>query len=106
MLRKTFIQDLVLMMELRPCHPIWQHSVLSDPVYLSFKRQASIVSSECSSTLTLICWECAADWTRSWQHTPALNFNLRFRLKYVFVARPLFCSFFPSSSLFSSPLSF
>jgi hypothetical protein len=38
MLRKTFIQDSVLMMELHPCHPIWQHSIFSDPTYLSFKR--------------------------------------------------------------------
>ncbi|SAM08538.1 hypothetical protein [Absidia glauca] len=38
MLRKTFIQDSVPMMELHPCHPIWQHSVYSDPAYLSFKR--------------------------------------------------------------------
>ncbi|SAM02817.1 hypothetical protein [Absidia glauca] len=38
MLRKTFIQDSVLMMELHPCHPIWQHTIFSDPAYLSFKR--------------------------------------------------------------------
>ncbi|SAM08113.1 hypothetical protein [Absidia glauca] len=33
MLRKTFIliQDSVLMMELHPCYPIWQHSIFSDP---------------------------------------------------------------------------
>ncbi|SAM06983.1 hypothetical protein [Absidia glauca] len=34
----TFIQDSVLMMELRPCYPIWQHPIFSDPVYLSFER--------------------------------------------------------------------
>ncbi|SAM09322.1 hypothetical protein [Absidia glauca] len=28
MLRKTFIQDSVLMMELHPCYPIWQHSIV------------------------------------------------------------------------------
>ncbi|SAL96645.1 hypothetical protein [Absidia glauca] len=38
MLRKTFIQDSVLMTELHPCYPIWQHSICSDPVYLPFKR--------------------------------------------------------------------
>ncbi|SAL99932.1 hypothetical protein [Absidia glauca] len=38
MLRKTFIQDLVLMMDLHPCHPIWQHSIFSDPAYFSLKR--------------------------------------------------------------------
>jgi hypothetical protein len=38
MLRMTFIQDSVLMMELLPCHPIWQYSVFSDPAYLSFER--------------------------------------------------------------------
>jgi hypothetical protein len=38
MLRKTFIQHPVLMMELRPCRPIWQHSSFSDPAYLSFER--------------------------------------------------------------------
>ncbi|SAM00830.1 hypothetical protein [Absidia glauca] len=27
MFRKTFIQDSVLMMELHPCYPIWQHSI-------------------------------------------------------------------------------
>ncbi|SAL95371.1 hypothetical protein, partial, partial [Absidia glauca] len=36
--RKTFIQDSVLMMELHPCYPIWQHSIFSDLAYLSFKR--------------------------------------------------------------------
>ncbi|SAM03940.1 hypothetical protein [Absidia glauca] len=35
---KTFIQDSVLMMELHPCYSIWQHSIFSDPAYLSFKR--------------------------------------------------------------------
>ncbi|SAM05361.1 hypothetical protein [Absidia glauca] len=34
MFRKTFIQDSVLMMELHPCHPIWQHSIFSDSAYL------------------------------------------------------------------------
>ncbi|SAM03340.1 hypothetical protein [Absidia glauca] len=38
MFRKTFIQDSVLMMELHPCYPIWQHLTFSDPAYLSFKR--------------------------------------------------------------------
>ncbi|SAL99995.1 hypothetical protein [Absidia glauca] len=37
-LRKTSIQVLVLLMELHPCHPIWQHLLFSDPAYLSFKR--------------------------------------------------------------------
>ncbi|SAM04818.1 hypothetical protein [Absidia glauca] len=36
--RKTFIQDSVLMMELHPCYPIWQHSIFSDSAYLSFER--------------------------------------------------------------------
>ncbi|SAM02328.1 hypothetical protein [Absidia glauca] len=38
MLRKTFIQDSVLMMEFHPCYPNWQLSIFSDPAYLSFKR--------------------------------------------------------------------
>ncbi|SAM01446.1 hypothetical protein [Absidia glauca] len=38
MFRKTFIQDSMLMMELHPSYPIWQHSIFSDPAYLSFKR--------------------------------------------------------------------
>ncbi|SAM02452.1 hypothetical protein [Absidia glauca] len=38
MFRKTFIQGSVLMMELRPCYPIWQHSIFSDPAYSSFER--------------------------------------------------------------------
>ncbi|SAM02013.1 hypothetical protein [Absidia glauca] len=38
MLRKTFIQEPALMMDLHPCYPIWQHSIFSDPAYLSFKR--------------------------------------------------------------------
>ncbi|SAM06374.1 hypothetical protein [Absidia glauca] len=37
-LGKTFIQSSVLMMELRPCHLIWQYSIFSDSAYLSFKR--------------------------------------------------------------------
>ncbi|SAM09383.1 hypothetical protein [Absidia glauca] len=44
MFRKTFIQDLVLMMELHPCYTIWQHSIFSDPAYLSFKRQVHIIA--------------------------------------------------------------
>ncbi|SAM04722.1 hypothetical protein [Absidia glauca] len=38
MFGKTFIQDSVLMMELHPCYPIRQHSIFSDPAYLSFRR--------------------------------------------------------------------
>jgi hypothetical protein len=37
MIKKTIIQDSGLTMEHRPCHPIWQHSIFSDPAYLSFK---------------------------------------------------------------------
>ncbi|SAL98037.1 hypothetical protein [Absidia glauca] len=44
MFRKTFIQDSVLMMELHPYYPIWQHSIFSDPAYLSFKRQVQIIA--------------------------------------------------------------
>ncbi|SAM03382.1 hypothetical protein [Absidia glauca] len=55
MLRKTSIQDSVLMMELHPCHPIWQHSIFSDPAYLPFKRQANTIALESNSMLTLIC---------------------------------------------------
>jgi hypothetical protein len=38
MLRKTFTQDSVPMMELHACHPISQHSIFSDSAYLLFKR--------------------------------------------------------------------
>ncbi|SAL99148.1 hypothetical protein [Absidia glauca] len=38
MLRKTFIQDSVLKMELHRCYLIWQHSFFFDPAYLSFER--------------------------------------------------------------------
>ncbi|SAL99043.1 hypothetical protein [Absidia glauca] len=55
MLRKTFIQDSVLVMALSPCHPIWQHSIFSDPASMSFKKQVNIIALECSSMLTLIC---------------------------------------------------
>ncbi|SAM04692.1 hypothetical protein [Absidia glauca] len=44
MFRKSFIHDSVLMMELYPCYPIWQHSIFSDPAYLSFKRQVHIIA--------------------------------------------------------------
>ncbi|SAM05411.1 hypothetical protein [Absidia glauca] len=44
MFRKTFIQGSVLMMELHPCYPIWQHSTFSDPAYLSFKREVHIIA--------------------------------------------------------------
>ncbi|SAM08004.1 hypothetical protein [Absidia glauca] len=37
-LRKTFIQDSVLMMDFHPCYPIWQHTIFSGPAYLSFRR--------------------------------------------------------------------
>jgi hypothetical protein len=62
-LRRTFIQGSVLMMELRLCHPIWQHSVFSDPTYLSFKRKFNIIVWEWSSLLTLICLGSAANWS-------------------------------------------
>jgi hypothetical protein len=55
MLRKTFIQDSVLMVALHPCHPIWQHSTFSDPAYLPFKRKVNIIALECNSMLVLIC---------------------------------------------------
>ncbi|SAM00205.1 hypothetical protein [Absidia glauca] len=44
MFRKTFLQDSVLMMELHPCYPIWQHSTFSDPAYWSFKGQVHIIA--------------------------------------------------------------
>ncbi|SAL99721.1 hypothetical protein [Absidia glauca] len=44
MFRKTFIQDSVLMMDFHPCYPIGQHSIFSDPAYLSFKRQVHIIA--------------------------------------------------------------
>ncbi|SAM07840.1 hypothetical protein [Absidia glauca] len=37
MFNKTFIQDSVLMVELHPRYPIWQHSIFSDPAWLSSK---------------------------------------------------------------------
>ncbi|SAM07652.1 hypothetical protein [Absidia glauca] len=46
--RKTFIQDSVPMMELHPCYPIWQHSIFSDPAYMSFKRN-TILSTHSSN---------------------------------------------------------
>ncbi|SAM03868.1 hypothetical protein [Absidia glauca] len=55
MLRKPFIQGSVLMMELHLCHPIWQHSIFSDPAYFSFKRQVDIIALKGSSMLILIC---------------------------------------------------
>jgi hypothetical protein len=55
MLRKTFIQDSVLMLELHACLPIWQQSIFSDPAYLPFKSQVKIIALGCSSMLTLIC---------------------------------------------------
>jgi hypothetical protein len=45
-LRKTFPQDSVRMMELRPCHLTCQHSTFPDPAYLPFKREVSIVEFE------------------------------------------------------------
>ncbi|SAM09712.1 hypothetical protein [Absidia glauca] len=38
MFRKTILHDSVLMMDFHPCYPIWQHSISSDPAYLSSKR--------------------------------------------------------------------
>ncbi|SAM07080.1 hypothetical protein [Absidia glauca] len=55
MLSKTFIRDSVLMMELYPCHPTWQHSIFSDPAYLSVKRNVKIIALKCIGMLTLIC---------------------------------------------------
>ncbi|SAL95216.1 hypothetical protein [Absidia glauca] len=37
MIGETYTR-LGVMMELRPCHPIWQHSFFSDSAYFSFKR--------------------------------------------------------------------
>jgi hypothetical protein len=38
MFRKIFIQDSVVMMELHPCYPIWQHSIFSDPAFVVFQK--------------------------------------------------------------------
>ncbi|SAM01826.1 hypothetical protein [Absidia glauca] len=55
MFRKTFIQGSVLMMELHPCYPIWQHSLFSDPAYLSFQRDMlQIEAHEHDPALTLL----------------------------------------------------
>ncbi|SAM01810.1 hypothetical protein [Absidia glauca] len=52
---KAFIQDSVLMMELHPSYPIWQHSIFSDPAYLSFKRDMlQIEAQERDPALTLL----------------------------------------------------
>jgi hypothetical protein len=54
-LRKTFIQDSVLMMELYPLPSHGQPSIFSDPAFLSLKSQVNIIALECGSMLTLIC---------------------------------------------------
>jgi hypothetical protein len=41
MLRKTFTQDSVLMLELYPHPPIWKHLIFSDPTDLSFKGKSA-----------------------------------------------------------------
>ncbi|SAM07449.1 hypothetical protein [Absidia glauca] len=46
MFRKAFIQDSVLMMELHPCYLVWQHSIFSDPAYLSFKRDMQQIEAQ------------------------------------------------------------
>ncbi|KAI8364196.1 hypothetical protein BD560DRAFT_173227 [Blakeslea trispora] len=38
-LRTTFLQDSVFMQNVVPDHPIWQHELFLDPLYLEFKRQ-------------------------------------------------------------------
>ncbi|SAM04570.1 hypothetical protein [Absidia glauca] len=89
--RKTFIQDSVLMMELHPCYPVWQHSIFSDPAYLSFKRDMlQIEAQEHDPAHTLL--------------QPCVPMHSRFQTpigyKILLLLVLLFCSFFPSSLLF------
>ncbi|SAM05721.1 hypothetical protein [Absidia glauca] len=59
MLRMTCIQGSVLMMELHPCHPIRQHSIFSDPAYLSFKRDLLQIESQEHDPAHTLLQQCA-----------------------------------------------
>ncbi|SAM01716.1 hypothetical protein [Absidia glauca] len=91
MFRKTFIQTSVLVMELHPCYPIWQHPIFSDPAYLSFKRDMlQIEVQEHDPAHTLL------------QQCVPMHFRFRTPIGYKISFLPvlLSCSFFPSSLLF------
>ncbi|SAL96651.1 hypothetical protein [Absidia glauca] len=92
MLRKTFIRNSVLIMELRPCHPIWQHSIFSVVACsLWYVRDLlQIEAQEHDSAHTLL-QQCVP--------MPS-GFETPIGYKFIFIAVLLFCSFFPSSILF------
>ncbi|SAM04456.1 hypothetical protein [Absidia glauca] len=91
MFRKTFIQDSVLPMELRPCYPDWQRSIFSDPAYLSSKRDIlQIEAQEHDPAHTLL------------QQRVPMHSRFQTPIGHKIIVLPvlLFYSFFPSSLLF------
>jgi hypothetical protein len=80
-------------------YPIWQHSIFSDPAYLSIKMQVHIIALECSSMLTLICYGSAAKLKLRNTILPTHSSNI-VHMHFNFKPRFGYKSFFFSCSLF------
>ncbi|SAM03425.1 hypothetical protein [Absidia glauca] len=97
MFRKTFIQDSVLMMELHPCYSIWQHSIFSDPAYLSFKRDMLQIEVQEHDPAHTLLQQCVP------MHP---IFQTPIGYKIIFCARPIILLLRPLVITFLPPLSF
>ncbi|SAM01981.1 hypothetical protein [Absidia glauca] len=97
MFGKTFIQDSVLVMELHPCYPIWQHSILSDPAYLSLKRNMMQIEVQEHDPAHTLLWQCVSMNSR---------FQTPISYQIIFCARPIILLLLPLVITFLPPLSF
>ncbi|SAM04830.1 hypothetical protein [Absidia glauca] len=96
MFRKTFIQDPVLMMELHPCYPLWQHSIFSDPAYLSLKRDMLHIEAQEHGPAHTLLQQCVP------MHS---GFQTPIGYKIIFYARSIILLLLPLVITFLPPLS-
>ncbi|SAM00849.1 hypothetical protein [Absidia glauca] len=95
--RKTFIQDSVLMMEPHPYYPIWQHSIFSDPSYLSFKRDLPQIEAQEHDPAHTLLQQCVP------MHS---GFQPPIGYKIIFFARPVILLLLPLVITFLPLLTF
>ncbi|SAM07820.1 hypothetical protein [Absidia glauca] len=100
MFRKTSVQDSVLMMELHPCYPIWQHSNFSDPAYLSSKRDILQIEAQEHDPAHTLLQQCATMHSRF--QTPIGYKIYFFGLSFIFAPSSPRHYFFASTLSFSS----
>ncbi|SAM05211.1 hypothetical protein [Absidia glauca] len=94
MFRKAFIQGSVLMMELHPCYPIWQHLIFSDPAYLSFKRDMLQIEAQEYDPAHTLLQQCV------FMHS---RFQTPIGYKIIFLARPIILLLLPLVITFLPP---